>query len=138
MIAGLNFVNTLAENINGSPISHKLLTVIILLILIIILTLPFYIYSAIHTKLFPRFGIYWDIKKNQYCPTCKKLLSDYNDENPVDPHFNCSHCKIKIHLHDELGREMPLKYATYFLYKFDKLTKKNIEKANKKIAKIIS
>jgi hypothetical protein len=129
LIAQNKFLIELFEKLNGNPLSYTMQIVLLILIIITILLLPYVVYLRIKMKLFPRFGVYWDFKRNPYCPICKKLLSNYNEEIWDDPHFFCISCKDKIYLYDNKGRIMKLRHAVKFLFN-RKITEKNIQKFN--------
>jgi len=129
IVAQNKHVIDLLENINGTPLSYTMRLVLLTLIWLLVIILPYTIYLRFKDKKFPRFGVYWDIKRHAYCPACKNLLSNYDGDYNLDPHFYCSTCDNNVHLFDEKGRKMFLKQAVHFLFK-RKITEKAIQKFN--------
>ena len=48
-------------------------------------------------------GIYWDKKKNPYCPSCKIPVSKYGEYNCGDWGYWCNVCKSVFNLADASG-----------------------------------
>lgn len=49
-------------------------------------------------------GIYWDKKKNPYCPSCKTPVAKYGEFNYGDHGYYCSVCKDVFVLADASGK----------------------------------
>lgn len=49
-------------------------------------------------------GIYWDKKKNPYCPSCKTPVAKYGEFNFGDQGYYCSVCKEVFVLADASGK----------------------------------
>ena len=119
------------NKLNGQPLSHILGAIIIVLFWLLILSVAWLVHLFNKVKLKPHFGLYWDKKKNPYCPICKKLILSGYHNKPLDPHFTCLKCNIKICLRDERGNQMHLYQAVDFL-NVKKITSKLIEKSKQK------
>jgi len=97
----LSFVQTLSL-----PILSKLLIgtgLLFLLAICVIILLGI----LLRNKLHPNFGLLWDNKGNPYCPSCEKLLTDYDvyaqpeDEyHNLFPGFKCIGCNKILFIKD--------------------------------------
>lgn len=62
------------------------------------------------------FGIYWDKKKNPYCPNCKTLLIYHHDNEYNKYHtFECIKCNKEMSAKDINGNYLSLKQAIELL-----------------------
>jgi hypothetical protein len=103
-----------------SSIPQNILSKITIGLCILSLALAVWIY-LLRKKLkrIPAFGVLWDQKYNAYCPSCEKLLSNYNNRyrlnNIEGPGFLCIHCKTYVLLRKDSGFPIDLDEARYLL-----------------------
>ncbi len=56
--------------------------------------------KELHTLKF-KFGVYWDIDKNPYCPKCKIPLVGYTPRPPVEYFYWCHSHSANVYLHND-------------------------------------
>lgn len=101
----ISVFNPLAEILNENvPKSILLLLPLSLLLLLLLSVLYiFYLHKKLKIELKQALGVYWDKNLNTYCPSCKKLLSNYAYyEAGIKnyPGFKCINCKDVIRISD--------------------------------------
>lgn len=81
-----------------------ILPLLLLLLLISSVSYIFFLRKKLANKLFSACDVYWDKDFNPHCPSCQKLLSNYNSyeirTHDFRPGYFCVSCKEKVFLSD--------------------------------------
>lgn len=72
------------------------------------ISLNLFYYFKKKTKLFLKYGVYWDNECNPYCSTCKKPLQIKSTESYGVSTFICVKCKEPLKFVDDFGKYLPL------------------------------
>lgn len=104
-ITQINRLDTAFPYLASMRSGNPLITTVITLSLLYLLMVASYVilYIKYRNKLFPKFGLLWDRRKEPYCPSCRNPLSQYlkcrfSNEGVAEKVFWCVKCDKYIYL----------------------------------------